>query len=362
MICDRLTPIALATAVTLTTWRPVQAQWTVTVLGSGYCNGVSGGRQVGAVGNNAALWNGNSSSLVSLHPVGVPDTRGSSANACNANQQVGGVEFQRPQDPISQNHAALWSGSAASWIDLNPLGSPQSYAFGVDAGQQAGWSGPPSTHHAGIWAGSAASWVDLNPSQSIASMAFDTLGGRQVGWASVGLSPTYASLWSGTAESWINLNPAGETMSQAKGLDAVSQVGWVGDSYTRAALWYGSAASFVSLHPAGATRSEARAVSNGYQVGYVLINGRQRACMWTGSADSWEDLSGTLGLGWGATYAYDVSVEGNTLSIVGYGNNSTGNQQALLWTRTIPAPSGFTLATSVLLCARIRRRLATMHW
>jgi hypothetical protein len=74
----------------------------------------------------------------------------------DANQQVGFVQVT--EDLLT--HAVLWSGTAASWVDLNPAGSTNSQANGVYCGQQVGFA----EGHAGLWTGSAASWVDLHPS------------------------------------------------------------------------------------------------------------------------------------------------------------------------------------------------------
>lgn len=67
----------------------------------------------------------------------------------------------------SYAHALLWSGSAASAVDLNPAGFTQSFAYGVSGGQQIGWGSGAATGdvaHALLWSGTAASAVDLNPS------------------------------------------------------------------------------------------------------------------------------------------------------------------------------------------------------
>ena len=59
-------------------------------------------------------------------------------------------------------HAGLWSGSAASWIDLNPAGSTDSEAYAVDQGQQVGRSIIGGVNTASLLGGSAGSWVDLS--------------------------------------------------------------------------------------------------------------------------------------------------------------------------------------------------------
>ncbi len=65
-------------------------------------------------------------------------------------------------------HALLWSGTAASAVDLNPSGIDLVYAYGISGGQQVGSGYGSATggiiYHALLWSGTAASAVDLNPS------------------------------------------------------------------------------------------------------------------------------------------------------------------------------------------------------
>ncbi len=49
-------------------------------------------------------------------------------------------------------------------INLHPGGNvAQSLLFGVGGGQQAGYAIVNNAFHASVWSGTAASWVDLNP-------------------------------------------------------------------------------------------------------------------------------------------------------------------------------------------------------
>jgi hypothetical protein len=59
-------------------------------------------------------------------------------------------------------HAALWGGTAASWVDLNPAGASESDAWAVHNGQQVGYATVGGLQHAGLWSGTADSWVDLS--------------------------------------------------------------------------------------------------------------------------------------------------------------------------------------------------------
>ena len=67
--------------------------------------------------------------------------------------------------PYVLSHALLWSGTAASAVDLNPVGFTFSEARGVFGGQQVGYGYGPATggtfNHALLWSGTAGSAVDL---------------------------------------------------------------------------------------------------------------------------------------------------------------------------------------------------------
>jgi hypothetical protein len=70
----------------------------------------------------------------------------------------------------------MWTGTAASCVDLSPVGTYDSDAHAVHGGQQAGVAFVGNFSHAGIWSGTAASWVDLHtflPASFINSEARD---------------------------------------------------------------------------------------------------------------------------------------------------------------------------------------------
>ncbi len=91
----------------------------------------------------------------------------------------------------------------------------------------------------------------------------------------------------------IPLHPAGATNSWASCVNAGSQVGFaMVNGVQRASLWTGAASSWVDLHPIGAQSSQLSGTEGGQQVGYVTFPGGQsRASLWAGSASSWLDLS-----------------------------------------------------------------------
>ena len=61
-------------------------------------------------------------------------------------------------------HALLWTGSAASCVDLTPFAGWTAEAWATNGSQQVGTGGPLGTYeaHALVWSGSAGSCIDLN--------------------------------------------------------------------------------------------------------------------------------------------------------------------------------------------------------
>jgi hypothetical protein len=124
-------------------------------------------------------------------------------------------------------YASLWTGSAASWVNLNPAGAAGSRAEGTDGTYQVGFATLGGVTHAGMWRGTAASWVDLNPAGAAAppgggaaSVADAEFGGQQAGYATIG-GVVHASFWSGSAASWVDLQaylPSNISYSIATGI------------------------------------------------------------------------------------------------------------------------------------------------
>ena len=150
------------------------AGWEFTILwcGSDYdgarANGTSGGQQVGSVEGFASLWSGTAASCVSLHPVG-SEYGASEAYGVDDGQQVGYVKFAADSPYPYAEHAALWSGSRESLVDLHPAWARWSRAHRVSGGRQVGFvTGSDeyllgSAQHACLWTGTAESCVDLHP-------------------------------------------------------------------------------------------------------------------------------------------------------------------------------------------------------
>lgn len=241
--------------------------------------------------------------VISLNPSGATESR---VNAVRDGQQVGSAVVG------GVRKASLWTGTAASWVNLSSITAVASEAYGVSNGQQVGymehytgqftWNGEK---RAGIWTGTGASFLSLHPAgyTAEATVAYATDGQQQVGeFQTYDLWP--AIMWNGTAGSMQNLHPGytgqfEHTTSQARGVDAGIQVGgcdindqqFPNPTWTpHAFMWAGSAGSWVDLHPAWSSRSWGYGVSGNQQVGVGQV-GSYHAVLWTGSAASAVDLN-----------------------------------------------------------------------
>lgn len=145
--------------------------------------GVGGGQQVGYVNKgsvSAGLWSGTSRSLVVLHPRGAVV---SVASGTDGARQVGyaGYDVRVRQEAAKGNkyarfnYAMVWTGSAASALNIHPYpinANPaivlsHSYALAVNGGRIVGYAGDqskfgtPAYSHAIVWDANYES-VDLN--------------------------------------------------------------------------------------------------------------------------------------------------------------------------------------------------------
>jgi len=256
-------------------------------------------------------------------------------------------------------HAVLWSGTAASAVDLNPTnisGITFSIATSTNGVQQVGDGSGDSTGgdmHAMLWNGTAASAVDLNPTQLgiDISYAYGTSGNQQVG-----VGGDDALLWTGTAASAVDLNQSGHA-SVADGTDGTHQVGWVsGDSGgEHAALWSGTAASEVDLNPTvlpGINQSEAYAVNGNHQVGYGRRNsdGRNVALLWSGTADTAVNLKTLLASSgaWTDSTAFSINSAGQVFGTADGTYNGITGTFAVEWS---PVPEPATTSMAVLIAS-----------
>jgi hypothetical protein len=287
---------------------PQAALWTGTVAsytdlhpaGALYSRvyGIAGTRQVGYSypGNvaHAALWTGSSSSYVDLNPNGSTEsTAFDIAGNTIAGQANVGTLMQ----------ACIWDASTLAWTSLQPVGisSPPTWSVcrSCDAWQQAGSAVRGGQSHAAVWSGSGGSFVDLHPAAVTSSAAYDVDTGQQVGRTTTNFLDR-AALWSGSAASWVDLQPAGTTRSTAYGVHLGEQVGYaqIGGVFNHAGLWHGTAASWEDLHsylPASFTASQAFGIwhdiyGTTYVVGAGNEGGHQKAVMWVKHAPIWSNL------------------------------------------------------------------------
>jgi hypothetical protein len=89
-------------------------------------------------------------------------------------------------------------------VNLRPQNAQFSYALSASGGKQVGYAHVNGKYRASLWSGSAASWVDLHPDGADKSQALDVFGSRQVGFVMYG-NRVNAALWMGTKGSFVNL-------------------------------------------------------------------------------------------------------------------------------------------------------------
>jgi hypothetical protein len=200
--------------------------------------GIYGDTQVGYAfggnfGSHAAMWHGSAASAIDLNPKLVIS---SAINAIWGDVEVG----------VGDGHALLWRGTPQSVVDLNPATFKASQANDVFGNVQVGTGNltpnVPGGLRALMWSGSAASVVELVPT-GLFSEAFAVVGNTQVGYVahSTPLGPARnATLWHGTAASKVDLHqfasglklPNGNPVfnSAATAIDSTGRiVGYVSD-------------------------------------------------------------------------------------------------------------------------------------
>jgi hypothetical protein len=157
------------------------------------------------------LWNGLAAPPTDLAPTNLVGIVHSYAEGTNGVQQVGeGDIYDASHSLYGYSHALLWTGTAASAVDLHPTnlsGFADSYALATDGKQQVGGGGTDSGYaNALVWNGSPSSAVDLNPAGFNSSVAYGVLNGKQVGSAQTPDSVSHAIVWSSTAASAVDLH------------------------------------------------------------------------------------------------------------------------------------------------------------
>ena len=311
------------------------AGWTVTILhqenyGSSTCASAYDHVQAGRAFEQACQWSGTAQSRIFLHPPGAQE---SLITQSRSGKHVGTVTTG------GLRRVALWTGTNTAWVNLSPAGFTDGYPFALAGDQQVGVVYLGSSGFAALWRGTSQSFINMTPPNALASAVFATDGVHQVGYARFDTT-TNAILWSGTAASWQIINPPGTSASEAWGIDGDSvvmqvsvPVGSPGSS--GAALWHLSTNQLTHLHPAGANPSSVRGVFGGFQVGWVTnpSNSRSSACIWRGSAATYEDLQQFMPPFWIDTQALNVWHDNTTLFVAGTGRYNSVT--AVLWTRPL---------------------------
>ncbi|HLP85346.1 MAG TPA: hypothetical protein VK157_13435 [Phycisphaerales bacterium] len=319
-----------------------RAQWTVTLLNpdgpqsESQALAASGTQQVGVANGFATIWNGTAGSQQTIQGPGFSTSQ---FNAVVNGQQVGWVRAGL------NLHAARWSGTQASFVSLHPLNAIESEALATNGSQQGGWAfviGQGT--RAALWNGSASSWIDLSP--SIAGSECKVLGmsgSQQVGYVNLATSGALlASLWSGSSASWTNLNPSGSSGSMARAISGTQQVGYATtfDFSHSACVWSGSAGSWVDIgHLAtGSDLSDCLATDGITQVGLARIGGEERAFAWNYPTENVTDLHALLPSRFVYSNATGVWSDATTTRVVGWAYDGENERtEAILWTRTAGA-------------------------
>ncbi|GAB5558525.1 MAG: hypothetical protein SynsKO_01720 [Synoicihabitans sp.] len=332
----------------------IRADWSLVQLHpDGYTssrvNAGANGQQVGyAVTTSgvthAARWTGTKASFVDLHP-GSPSAY-SFCNAISDTDQAGVFV----SSSLFQSNAYLWSGSANSAQNLHPAGYASSSINSVSNAIQGGSvSTGGSDIQAGYWSGTAASFTLLHPGGIYVNGSEVTAvaGSKQAGYGKLSSGSRQALLWSGSIESVITLHgPAGLTRpitnSAVYAMTETSQGGIVtfsgspgGTSGECAAIWFGSADTRVDLHPIGATNSRVYAMVGDFQAGEV----DSKATLWQGSVNNRTDLHAVavqeLGDSITRSTVRGAYIESDQLVLVGSVFDSDIEQSlAVMWTQS----------------------------
>lgn len=295
-----------------------------------YGEGLNLSTQVGYVlagGYHAGLWSGTAASWVDLNPAGANSSR---AYGVDGDKQVGYAMVSGLQ------RASLWSGTAASWVNLTPAGMAPAAIYDSFAGTQVGFVSVGGVTHASMWSGTVGSWFDLHPGATFASSAATDIGGGvQGGYGTTAQGISHALKWSGTPASAINLTPAGASGSSVSSVSSSGQLGGQAtfSGLTKGGIWSGTAASWVSLHPTGALFSSVSDIAGATQVGSVIqTTGSNRATLWKGTAASMVDLHAVLPADFDYSFARAVVVDGGNTYVFGYGfNETTDREEAIMW-------------------------------
>jgi hypothetical protein len=330
----------------------------------GEANGIENGRAVGFDTHGAAIWNNLGTSVTRLTiPTGF---QGVAPVAISGSQEVGNGVIAATH----QQRALLWNSDGANMVDLSTAGAGTSFALATDGAQQAG----ATAAGAALWTGTAASYVNLGPTNYAFSEATGVSNGVQVGWG--GDSPASnnadALLWHGTASSVSVLR----TAAKAFGIHGTQVVGWtagtglVQGSLQDAGMWTNATPqSFLDLAPAGTTASELTATNGNQQVGDVSLEFGgatlpldHHAGVWSSAASSFQILSVPSGDNF--SFATGIDAQGDISGFCGLQiAGAVGSFVPVIW-QPVPEPSAAAAAalSAALLSIRRSPRRADCRW
>lgn len=313
------------------------AQWTTTTYHlDGYMGSAAGFGAGSTIYGGAKTASGmeagtiSNSGFSSYNPLGASD---SGISAVDGGHEYGMAMF-------GKEHAARWTGSAATFEDWNPTGASSSYIYTANAGKAGGYATFNGTQHATVWNGGGADdLTDLHDNSWMHSSVDAIRGSSQFGDVTLMNGDFHAGKWSGTAASFEDMNPVWAVNSQIIGATDGRQAGWssMNGSY-RATLWSDSAATAVDLNPLGYDQSVAYDVSGSHVSGTVYLGNTRHAGYWNADTLEFIDLQNLLS-GYDASAAYGIQVLGNTVSVYGQAWDSVAETfDAVVWTQTVPEP------------------------
>jgi autotransporter-associated beta strand protein len=196
--------------------------------------GTSGGTSV------ALYWPTTSATPANLNP---SVASSSTALAISGSSQVGSATIAAN----GHSHAAIWHGTAVSYVDLHAVLSPSmsdSIAAAVSGTQIVGTAYDASqAAHAIAWNTAGTQYVDLTPPGFASADGAATNGTQQAGDIVRAGGNAHASTWFGTATSYVDLQtylPGAYVGSTAYGIDSAGRIVGVAydvNSVAAAVLW-----------------------------------------------------------------------------------------------------------------------------
>jgi hypothetical protein len=297
-------------------WFPPHPQRWKESFGVGFWVGAPVGTLLGRSTGQPVLWRDGQPELITAEALKHVDVRGARQDLMVGNWHT----------PSSYKYRALaWIGGGKP-VSLHPDGWEWTVGVGCGDGQFVGCGKKDKASKGGalLWNNSEAEPVLLGPGAE----AVAACQGVQVGHYG-GPGFQQACLWRGTSHSRLDLHPEGP--SQALGVGDGQQVGvvWRNLKQPRAALWQGQAA-FVDLTPAGYEYAKAQDCTAGMQVGYAGRDGRTRAMLWNGTAESAIDLQDLVPPPWQDSTARCIEIRQGKVCIIGQAVDQTVCWEAML--------------------------------